>query len=207
MAGTWDRFERMLDERFPAARVGRLNGPATARQIAEVERAMGVALPDDLRAAYLRHDGVDCSDRWNQAPGDVPRLILPFYEWVTLEQMLSLWELERDLEIPERESGLTFVPLGSVDRIQRGMFDARWIPVGDARADTTVFVDLHPGPAGIRGQLIKRSLSGRETKYIAASFTAYVDRLLAAIESGRIVIGDDERWHDASTGMPALSVP
>jgi cell wall assembly regulator SMI1 len=52
----WDRIEAWLAQHAPAVLAG-LNGPATEQELDATERALGVTLPEDVRASYRRHNG------------------------------------------------------------------------------------------------------------------------------------------------------
>lgn len=198
----------MIESLFPAASVGALNPPATVEKLKWAEESMGLVFPRDLREAYLHFDGVDTSQRWAPNVGlEVPRLIWGCLDWVNLETVVRLWNDERSREMVERASGLSFEPAKPTAPIRATMFDPLWIPIGDAGCHEHVFIDLNPGPAGTVGQLISRSLSGRETAYIAESFQSYFDRFLKAVDSGRLVAHPRWGWSDPGTDAPAIHLP
>jgi hypothetical protein len=57
----WRRIEEWLTEHAPLSR-SLLREPATPEQIARTEHAIGVAIPPELRALYMIHDGVRGAD-------------------------------------------------------------------------------------------------------------------------------------------------
>src|SRR4051812_47853514 len=58
MKRVWDRIHAWLDANAPAG-YGGLRPGASAEAIAAAEVAMGLTLPDDVKASYRIHDGQD----------------------------------------------------------------------------------------------------------------------------------------------------
>jgi cell wall assembly regulator SMI1 len=58
MKTVWDRIHAWLDANAPAG-YGHLRPGASAAAIRAAEKAMGLKLPDDLKASYRIHDGQD----------------------------------------------------------------------------------------------------------------------------------------------------
>lgn len=56
MKTVWDRIRTWLDANAPAG-YGQLRPGASAAAIRAAEKAMGLSLPDDLKASYRIHDG------------------------------------------------------------------------------------------------------------------------------------------------------
>src|SRR3712207_8524642 len=56
MEGTWARIERWLAEFAPDV-LKSLQPAATEEQISNAEAALGVTLPEEVRASYRIHDG------------------------------------------------------------------------------------------------------------------------------------------------------
>jgi cell wall assembly regulator SMI1 len=80
MKHLWDRIHVWLAANAPEVLAG-LRRPATAKQVRAAEKAMGVTLPDDVKAAYCIHDGEEV---YGKAPSPGA---LSGWRWMTLQDM------------------------------------------------------------------------------------------------------------------------
>ena len=88
----WGRIDRWLASHAPPL-AGRPGKPATQAAIARAEAAMGVELPDDVRASYMIHDGLDIFG------------LFTYGIYIPLEEVLRAHEFWRDsLEEDENNS-------------------------------------------------------------------------------------------------------
>ena len=124
------------------------NPPATEYAIARAETLFGVRLPEDVRQAYLWHDGANFI-RWRSTLV-LPLLIPPYYRWMPLEESVKIWTMFRDFDKKMlEEKNRDWNPPDDVDEL-KGMpvrlrtSDVKWIPVGNADADVFAYVDLNP---------------------------------------------------------------
>ncbi|QGS35012.1 glucan synthase [Corynebacterium xerosis] len=75
----WDRIEAKL----PADALG---APATESELDELEKALGLTLPEDVRASWLRHRSVDGEEPWDGGWIASPEQILRDYRvWTEME--------------------------------------------------------------------------------------------------------------------------
>jgi len=56
MKATWDRIHAWVEENAPAG-YGHLRHGVSAKAVQAAEKAMGLKLPDDIKASYRIHDG------------------------------------------------------------------------------------------------------------------------------------------------------
>lgn len=82
----WDRIEGWLRTHAPAIAAG-LNPPASAGEVSATEQFLGVTFPQDVRRAYLRHNGQS-----RDSPG-----MLEGWEWLSLERIRDEWKVWKDL--------------------------------------------------------------------------------------------------------------
>jgi cell wall assembly regulator SMI1 len=173
------------------------NPPATAAKIASAEQFIGLQLPNEVRAAYLRFDGTT-REPWihggvNKPQG--PALFLPFYDWVSLDRMVSLWKEMRRLRDLLVSDG-TWADIASPDMLVHsrrqtwrawpmGWHD-HWIPLGDSADPCKVYIELAPAPAGRVGQLICTHEGDLNTEVMAGSFNEYLERFLTGVETGEL---------------------
>jgi cell wall assembly regulator SMI1 len=87
----WTRLQRRWETLCPELPRGGLNEPATEKQLAAVERLIGVALPEGVHEAYLHFNG---TQRRTSHWGDkvrAPPVIAGRHQWIDLEQMVINW--------------------------------------------------------------------------------------------------------------------
>lgn len=132
--------------------------PLTEADITAAEREIGLRLPDDLRQAYLWHDGL------RHYAGAGPRKLtglslIPGFYWFSLANLVYRWKQDRDVE-PRRlgqEPVAWYVPVPGDKKertaIRYQEFDSRWIPVAVSSNGTYAYVDLNPSSSGVAGQV------------------------------------------------------
>lgn len=139
----WSRLEAQLATHRPVL-LDALRPGAALSAIQEVEHCMGLTLPEELRCAYLRHDG--CTE----LPYDYTNLVAT-YRWISLDEMRRNWlHLKRMYEEWLPEADLDPEPT-SADEVLLSVPRPGWIPIGKRDAQTLLFIDLEPGPAGTPG--------------------------------------------------------
>src|SRR5687767_10552776 len=81
MKAVWKRIHAWLDENAPAG-YGKLRPGASAKKIEAAENAMGLKLPNDVKASYRIHDGQSIE------PG-----LVGCEGWMllSLQQMVKVW--------------------------------------------------------------------------------------------------------------------
>lgn len=196
-----DRLEKFMDKHRGSTVA--LNGPAAPAELKAAQAAMGVVLPADVCQAYLRFNGVARQVFVGQ-PFPCPRgpaLFLPSYDWVSLDQMVRIWQnmraIDSALNSESAERGLPENELPAGSRMRLVDWHCRWIPIGSNGAFDTVYVDLAPVGEGVDGQLIYAGDSA-SAGVAATSFSAYVTRLLDALESGKLCLDGDGVWRTVS---------
>lgn len=109
---------------------GVFRGPPTAAMIAQVEKALGHALPDQLRSLYLEFDGFQGPTGANflfpvlerAAPGS--ESLLTYTQFFRGEEYFPEW-LQRAVAVGDNGTGTTwFVLLEEGERLVR--WDAEW---------------------------------------------------------------------------------
>ena len=187
----WDRFENTMKLRAPRD-YGALNPPAGADQIAAAERELKLRFPKELKAAYLRHNGVS-----HNAPDWICG---PFQEcyWCTIDQMVADWKDRRMFAEAHDDGsdGIYSPEVWAKLDVRPEFHNKKWLPIALSNTTTRYFVDLAPGPLGTRGQIIRDS-GMREPHVIAPSLNAWLDFVTRSFESGRFVIEEGSgMWRD-----------
>ena len=199
----WDRLEQVLAKHAPRI-LEELAPPAATTEINETERLLGVSLPQDVRAAYLRHNGSIRSAVLG------PTL---FFEarWCSLEEVVACWsqKLRRAEVVGEgdHDNGLlpTWGPSWAKRFTRPEYWNSRWIPIGLNDVDCPLCVDLAPAGAGRCGQLIYVGNEGDGGVVKAPGLSEYLSFIADCYESNRLSCDPDGRLIDTSSpdgGLP-----
>jgi internalin A len=193
MSAPWERFELTLQHHVPAM-LASFRPPASAKQIEAAEQAMGVMLPDDVRAAYLRHDG---STRDTNLFGGMNW-------WGTLEEILECWRtrlLVSDklkangnyVDVPDDETAWAHC------EVRPEWWNRHWIPIGLSGTGDIAYVDLLPGPKGTKGQIIFDT-GMSEAVVMASSLNEFLETIVQRLESGAMYY--ENHWMSSADKAP-----
>jgi cell wall assembly regulator SMI1 len=194
MSSIWDRVERVLSVHAPPVHRS-LRPPATEAQIAETETLLGLRFPEEIRAAYLHHDGQVAGNDWTYLPdrATLKEYCALFYwglHWCNLDQLKALWcrsfngkwkNRQKDREgFPKYNSSWDALAVRPI------LWSRKWIPIGISSGPPSGWIDLDPAPMGTEGQLISDD-GTCEASVVALGFNHYLTSLLDGLESGEIV--------------------
>lgn len=208
----WDRIEKWLEEEYPELEDS-LNDGASTADLNEFERDLAVGpLPVEVRQYFKIHDG--------QFRGGKPTGLIMGLSLLDMESIMeeyAVWakvaeRIERQVvavnqgnSLPEESSSSAFsnkekqlnnflahqksVPVNAVQSyyIHRG-----WVPLVKDPCGNLIGLDLAPGPAGLRGQII---LYGRDfdTKIVlASSLQEFLFQFITDLELGNYEIDQSE---------------
>ena len=156
---------------------------------------MSLRLPDDVRTAYLRHDGSVSGAL--PGSGGAMLLFVACSWWASLEEMTSEWRFvkkycdETRVEIPEAFPSpepfwneLKVKPMGGNDK---------WVPIGLSGTMSRIYLDLDPAPSGSVGQLMEESGTVEPT-WLANSFDHYLEMLIERVARGALMFRDGWIW-------------
>lgn len=215
----WDRIEKWLEEEYPELEDS-LNDGASTADLNELEKDLAIGpLPVEVRQLYKAHDG---QFRGGKPTGLVMGLVLMDLESVMEEYTLWSKVAERienqQMAIEHQKSKLNAegtlasgassarenqlnnflahqksVPVHAVQPyyVHRG-----WVPLIKDLCGNLIALDLAPGPAGLRGQII---LFGREfdTKVVIASnLQDFLFQFVTDLEVGNFQIDHSESLAD-----------
>lgn len=161
---------RALDDYFEKidGAVDEFNSPATREALEAAERELDVDFPDDFHQLYLWHDGEK-------------GVLFLFGSY----RIFPLSEL-RKMHLASRESMHPIEKHVSDDSgvFKNAIANEKWIAFGDNGGNTTLFIDLDPGKAGVYGQILA-SCDG-ETKHAFDGIRAFLTDIVERISSGSI---------------------
>lgn len=136
---------------------------ASAGAIAKLEKRLGFALPEDVRAFYLAHDG---------GPKDMDGFIDGERELLSVARIASEWGTWKEL----LDNG-TFGENnhGEPGRgVQKKWWIAEWVPVSYDGSGNHHVVDVAPAPRGKHGQIVDFWHDEASRKVVAPSFLAWL---------------------------------
>jgi len=112
-----------------------------------------------------------------------------------LEAIIRVWRMMSDL----RRQGVfddgrleQRLMDGFDDRLQRVWWSDLWIPVSEDSRGNLMYLNLVPGPAGVRGQMLEMEMQDGQSPLPSrhADFEAYLGVLLEDLEEGRFDVND-----------------
>jgi cell wall assembly regulator SMI1 len=196
MSDIWNRMERVLSVHAPPV-LKSLRPPATAAQIADAEALLELRFPDEVRAAYLRHDGQVAGADWTYLPGagtanDAISIFHYGFDWCNLEQLKTIWSRFFNGRWQSRENNPgefpAYDPYWDGLAVKPLLWNRKWIPIGISTGMCIGYVDTDPAPAGVMGQmLIDLGTGADDGEAVAPSLNSYLTALLDALEIGEIL--------------------
>lgn len=146
------------------------NPPATPEEIGDLQRKLGVDLPEDYRTTLLAHNGTD------------DREFCSISE--TLETIEEFHDLADDFPFPEG-----YNISGETGKTQPGFFVNGWVPFYDHGTGDFDCLDCNPGPNGQHGQIIYLSTDGQSS----VTYGSYKEWLIDNLQETEDLndVGDD----------------
>lgn len=193
MQAIWDRIEGWF-KLYAPEKGSHFQPGATEDEIRQAEVAMGVQLPDDIKASYRLHNG---SNR-HFLIGD--RQFHSLWKLHSLAEMVDHWNIlketiettfpkqdeivfEADFEVAEDK-----VPVywGSVIQVATGWWYPEWVPILEFGNGDALCIDLAPEPAGQIGQVIEFwHETGSRNMAVAPSWQAFLVAFADDLEEGK----------------------
>lgn len=208
----WDRIEKWLEEEYPELEDS-LNDGASTADLNEFERDLAIGpLPVEVRQFFKIHDG---QFRGGKPTGiimgltllDIESIMEEYAVWAKVAERIEkqVVAVNQQRKLPEESTSASFsnnekqlnnflahqksVPINAVQSyyIHRG-----WVPLVKDPCGNLIGLDLAPGPAGLRGQII---LYGRDfdTKIVVAtSLQEFLFQFITDLELGNYEIDQSE---------------
>jgi cell wall assembly regulator SMI1 len=149
---------------------GNLAPPADDAVLGDAEALMGRALPDELNDLLKIHNGGrEVVGGWNLLSAES-----------VVEKYRLMQKYSGEADVPEHLQGLLNTA-GS----------AGWIPFVSTVSGDYLCIDVAPGPVGTVGQIFGWNHDGEADRPVAPSLTAWLERVVACVETGEIVYDTD----------------
>lgn len=179
----WTRYTNWLHNHAPASHAN-LAPPAGDAQLAGVEQAIGVALPDDVKAVWKLNDGQrETMMATRIVPGTV---CLPTLSFLSTSLVIEIWREWASLRASHDLSGLNAACRSIAPGVVRPLYThPGWIPLwSDPTRPDYIGLDLAPDERGAPGQIINFGRNEDAHWACAKSFTELLEVLVAEVESG-----------------------
>lgn len=215
----WERIETFWAEEYPELEEN-LNSGASTADLNELEKDLAVGpFPVEVRQFYKTHDG---QFRGGKPTGvlmgltllDIESMMEEYALWAKVAEKVERHQLalqhheqllsgsdessSQSREIRERIQNNYLMHQKSVpvDAVQSYYVHRGWIPIAKDLYGNLLGLDLAPGPAGVRGQVI---LYGRDfdTKVVvASSLQELMFQYVTDLETGNYQIDKSETYED-----------
>jgi cell wall assembly regulator SMI1 len=184
--------------------------PATEEQLRDVEAEIGYCLHDEVRAAYLRHDGTfHQADRSYDDGANFP-IFNSMAVWLPLSFALDEWRTMKrykaSLSITVPEVFPSYQDCWEDLVVRPVSWDEGHFPIGMENTKFRIFVDMVPGGKGTVGQIFGDDGSIEQSVY-APSFNMLIGAIANHLESGALEFDVNKGGiFDPKTGYPPFKV-
>ncbi len=166
----WERIEKWFSEKAPGMELG---AAASAAEITAVETHIGFALPEELKASLMRHNGVE--------------------NWTKVE-LLSTNDIQREWDCWAGlvDDGTFDDQVGEnwTDSLQKCWYDKKWIPLDADGGGNGSMIDLNPGDKGTVGQIIYMDHEVGPNGPVFADLATYLEKAAQDLEGGKYRVED-----------------
>jgi cell wall assembly regulator SMI1 len=192
MKNQWHRLEAWLEKEYPEM-LADLNPGCNQEQLINVEKEIGVQLPESVKNFYLIHDGQK-SENYIGIFYDVAFLPLDrmIREWRTWSEIIDDYG-EEGMRTEFDEFQVSLMP----DKVKAKYANKKWVPFAVIWDSRYLGLDFDPEVNGNAGQVINFGREEEQKSVIADSFEAFIDWYLNELERGNYLIGyyeDGEKY-------------
>lgn len=177
MHAVWTKFEAWLSQNWPEG-LASLNPPATDEEIAGLQAALGVTLPEDYVACLKVHNGQD---------PDIGGLF-EGTEFLSTDEILAQWTVWKEVLDGGKLAGAQSEPDSG---IRNDWWNAAWIPFTHNGGGDHLCLDLAPDTSGTPGQVITMWHDSGTRVLVAPGFGAWFESYTDRVLAGDIVYSED----------------
>lgn len=185
MKNHWERVERALAQLGCQTEIG-LNSGATQDSIQELERHVGVELPQSLKGVLLQHDG--------QAARGAGLIF--GHQMLSVAEIRSNWDVWRSIdEAAMNEDCADFMSSLPTGVIKPQYTNLKWIPLAHDWSGNHIGLDFDPDGDGTAGQVISFGRDEDQKKLKANSFDEFWRQFAKSLNAAKWN-GDYLDWDD-----------
>jgi molybdopterin molybdotransferase len=172
------RLEVFLKRNLSKSSSG-LHSAATEEDLADLEAATGLLVPEGLRAVLkIRNGGTD-SNVFGEG-----------FDFLSAAEIAEHWRMHVDVlsYLPAEALTGKFDPdvMAHCDPGVRPLVaNRKWLPFADSNGDVTRYIDLDPALGGRAGQVIEVDPEATEWRVLAPSFEDFLLKRLKDLEGGK----------------------
>ncbi len=167
IAQSWSCLNAWLQS-MPDAIPGGFRAAASDDDIHVLEAAISAKLPADFTASLKTHNG----------QVDQDGVCFEGESLLNIKGILSEWTCWRDVIANDEFEGITSDPDGGV---KDDWYNLKWIPITRNGMGDSLCLDLDPAPGGTFGQVIRVWHDDERRERVAASFEAWLCRMVMDI--------------------------
>lgn len=179
MRELWQNIDRWFVDNAPHCHENLARaGGASPELLLELQRTLEQELPPEFHA-YL------------QLHGNGDRVNFYEYDGLPVERMLARWRGLEELRKDGTFATATPRELSrEAEQVQWQWWHPGWLPFAQDGGGNLYCIDLDPGPAGRRGQVIAWEMHSGPVGPLARSFEAFLDKYLERLRAGRWTASD-----------------
>jgi cell wall assembly regulator SMI1 len=160
---TWTKLEAWIRTNAPDLKKSLKKG-ASEKQIAKLEKHLGVELPEEYTTFLKLCDGLN-------------------------ENVAEQWTIWKDLLDGGNFEGVTSKPQKG---IRNDWWNPKWIPITHDGGGNHLCIDLEPARGGRPGQIITMWHDSPERQLMYPNLTEWLEHILNGVESGEIVFDPED---------------
>lgn len=160
------------------------NPPVSEEEINELEKTIGEKLPAEIKEFYLTANGQEVNSIRNQKTLENKYEIIDLffweyidseigYEWLTLKATLDIWKENNKLLSKSHKGNIDIK-----DKVKQYWWHEKWLPIAIDIEGNLYYIDLDPGEAGNKYQIIQWWHDSEDIYIVAKNITElFTERL------------------------------
>ncbi len=188
VSSSWNRISSWLQSNAPEA-LEPLQAAASADQIGELENAIGLSLPADVREFYETVNGNDPNQAWNGIFPSCDDYDQMAFGPLSVEQIQRESEIQRELLESGDFEGCE--PEECAPGVRSEPWNTGWIPFAGNGGGDLYCIDLSPADGGTPGQVISHNHESFDHQILAPSFASYLEQLADQLDKGELEFTED----------------
>jgi cell wall assembly regulator SMI1 len=174
----WNKLEAWIKTNVPDLKKSLKKG-ASDKQIAKLEKHLGVELPEEYKTFLQLCNGLKDDAEAGFYDGELMSAENVAEQWTIWKNLLDGHHFEDISSKPEKG-------------IRNDWWNPKWIPITHDGGGNHLCIDLEPARDGRPGQIITMWHDSAERELMYASFTDWLEHILTGVESGEIVFDPED---------------